>query len=92
MFPGYGEIFYRKFDVWYHTIGNKELSSISAFTDTATEFSEPLKEINGYFEQNYTRKKGYIRLFTYVDAKENIRWYYGLKELNPANIITASAL
>jgi hypothetical protein len=96
LFPGYGKIYERTFDVWYCKIGLKERISKPEFKDKAVlKFSNricgdlgELKGKGGNFE-SLSKTQGYIGLLTFVDKKERKRWYFGLKKTEPTYIFTA---
>lgn len=98
LFPGYGKIYERTFDVWYCKIGSKEKVSQPEFKDKAIlKFYNgicgdlgQLKGKNLNFEY-LSKTQGYEQLITTVDNKERKRWYFGLKSAVPTNIYTASA-
>lgn len=98
LFPGYGKIYERTFDVWYCEIGSKEKVAQPEFKDKVIlKFNNgicgdlgQLKGKNLNFE-SLSKTQGYEQLITTVDNKERKRWYFGLKKTEPTYIYTASA-
>jgi len=98
LFPGYGKIYKRIFEVWYSEIGSKEKKYKPDFIDKAilnyyNGISGDLGDLKGKgLEFDILEKtKGYKSLITAVDKKERKRWYFALKEVTPTYIFTASA-
>ena len=87
LFPGYGKIFERVFDVWYCEIGSKEKISQPEFKDKAIlNFYDGIcgdlvrfKDKNLKLE-SLSKTQGYMELLSAVDNKERKRWYFGLKK------------
>jgi len=95
MFPGYGKLYERLFECWYVDVGSKEKKSIQNFKDVFPEHYTPNKyqKITGKtinFEK-LSNSKNYIQLFSGLDNKKRIRWYFGLIEVKPTYIKTISA-
>ena len=98
LFPGYGKIYLRTFDVWYCKIGSKDKNEQPEYKDKAI-----LKFYNGIFGgyeqlkgkeltfESLSKTQGYIELITAIDNKERKRWYFGLKQTDPTYIYTTAA-
>ncbi len=98
LFPGYGKIHERTFDVWYCEVGSKEKIKQPEFKDKAIlkfyngicgDLSN-LKGKNLKFE-SLSKTHGYIELLSALDTKERKRWYFGLTKTEPTYIYTATA-
>jgi hypothetical protein len=98
LFPGYGEIYERTFDVWYTNVGSRTKIVQPEFKDKAT-LNLPdgicgdlknLRSKNVHFEKLFNTQ-GYEKLLSALDKKERRRWYFGLKKTEPTYIYTASA-
>lgn len=98
LFPGYGKIYERTFDVWYCEVGSKEKIKQPNFKDKAIlNFYNgicgdlgDLKGKNLTFE-SLSKTQGYIELLSVLDNIERKRWYFGLKKTEPTFIYTESA-
>lgn len=98
LFPGYGKIYERTFDVWYCEVGSKEKIKQPDFKDKAIlNFYNGicgdlgnLKGKNLKFE-SLSKTQGYIELLSALDNQERKRWYFGLKKTEPTYIYTESA-
>lgn len=98
LFPGYGKIYERTFDVWYCEVGSKEKIKQPDFKDKAIlNFYNGicgdlgnLKGKNLKFE-SLSKTQGYIELLSALDNIERKRWYFGLKKTEPTYIYTESA-
>jgi len=96
LFPGYGKIYERTFDVWYCKVGSKEKVIQQEFNDKAILFLKDgicgdlkgLKKRDVYFDPLY-KTQGYEALLSALDNRERIRWYFGLKKTIPTYIFTA---
>jgi hypothetical protein len=96
LFPGYGKIYERTFDVWYCKVGSKQKNIQPEFKDKAILNLKDgicgdlngLKEKRVYFDPLFNTQ-GYKTLLSALDSKERIRWYFGLKEAVPTFIFTA---
>lgn len=95
LFPGYGKIYERTFEVWYCMIGSKDRVPQPDFKDKAI-----LNHYNGIcgdlgvlkgkglqFE-SLEKTQGHKALLTTVDKQERKRWYFGLKDAIPTYIYT----
>ena len=98
LFPGYGRIYERTFEVWYNEIGSKNKHSQPDFTDKATVnlskvIYQELTELKGknLDFNSLEKKQGFKMLLNAVDHKERKRWYFGLKSIKPIYIYTESA-
>jgi hypothetical protein len=98
MFPGYGKIYERTFEVWYCEIGSKVKVPQPNFIDNATlnhynGICGNLGELKGKGLQfdNLEKTQGYKSLLTTVDNKERKRWYFGLIDTKPTYIYTERA-
>jgi hypothetical protein len=98
IFPGYGEIYERTFDVWYTNVGSRTKIVQPEFKDKAT-LNLPdgicgdlgnLRSTNVHFEK-LSSTQGYEKLLSAFDKKERKRWYFGLRKTEPTYIYTASA-
>lgn len=97
LFPGYGKIYERTFDVWYCEVGSKEKIKQPDFKDKAIlNFYNGicgdlgnLKGKNLKFE-SLSKTQGYIELLSALDNIERKRWYFGLKKTEPTFIYTES--
>ncbi len=98
LFPGYGKIYERTFEVWYCEIGSKIKVPQPDFIDKAilnhyNGICGDLGKLKGKGLQFDTLEKtqGYKSLLTTVDKKERKRWYFGLKDTKPTYIYTERA-
>ncbi len=98
LFPGYGRIYERTFEVWYCEIGSKEKVSQPDFEDKAilnhyNGICGDLGELKGKGLQfdSLEKTQGYKSLLTTVDKQERKRWYFGLKDTTPTYIYTDRA-
>lgn len=97
-FPGYGEVYYRTFDVWYRNVGQKEKYEQPAFTDRGVlhyrfKLCGEYPAFKGkelHFEI-LDKKQGYHFLMTAIDPSERKRWYFGLKSYKPTYLYTQPA-
>jgi len=87
LFPGYGKLFEREFEVWYSDVGSKEKKDIQKFNDkfplnyTPNNSSEITGE-NVHLER-LEKTKGYEALFSGLDNKNRKRWYFALVNTIP---------
>ncbi len=98
LFPGYGKIYERTFEVWYCKVGSKERIIQPEFKDKAI-----LNFYNGICDdlsiligenlkfESLSKSQGYIQLLTTLNIKERKRWYFGLKKTEPTYNFTNSA-
>lgn len=91
-FPGYGQIFNRKFKIWYQEYNSNDIQGLREYFDIATEYQAPIfaDEISdGHRIHNeLERRKGYKRLFNVRVDRTRRTWYAGLEELEFTGIIT----
>lgn len=98
LFPGYGKIYERTFDVWFCEVGSKEKIKQPDFKDKAilnfyNGICGDLGKLKGKdlkFE-SLSNTQGYKELLSALDKKERKRWYFGLKKTEPTYIFTESA-
>lgn len=95
-FPGYGKVYDREFKVWYCDVGSKEMKGVQIIKDKHTlgYYPENNKKITGddvYLDELYNTK-GYESLYTGLDSKNRIRWYFALIKYSPTWIETKKAI
>lgn len=87
LFPGYGKLYKREFEVWYSDVGSKEKKDVRKFNDkfplnyTPNNSSEITGQ-NVYLER-LEKTKGYQVLFSGLDQKNRKRWYFALVNAIP---------
>jgi len=96
LFPGYGQLYEREFEVWYCDVGSKEKKDVQRYYDKYPLNYGPkdCRKIVGdeiSFEQ-LQNTKGYEGLFSGLDNIERKRWYFALIKKIPTGIETRRAV
>lgn len=90
MFPGYGKLYNREFEVWYCDVGSKERKGLQRIADVFPLNYDPkdYARITGSDVcLNWLQRTGdYETLKTGLDAKNRKRWYFGLVKYTPTGI------
>lgn len=92
LFPGYGKLYEREFEVWYSDVGSTEKKDVRKFNDkfpltyTPNNSSEITGE-NVYLDR-LEKTKGYQALFSGLDQKNRKRWYFAITNSIPTWIET----
>ena len=96
LFPGYGKLYNREFEVWYCDVGSKERKDIQKLTDVFPLNYAPKGAANITGPEVYLewlqRTGEYETLKTGLDAKNRKRWYFGLVKYTPTGIETTRAI
>lgn len=91
-FPGYGQIFSRKFKIWFQEYNSNDIQSLQDYYDIGTEYQSPIfaDEISdGHRIHNeLERTRDYKRLFNLRVDRTRRTWYAGLEEVEFTGIIT----
>lgn len=92
-FPGYGKIYNRTFDIWFHETNSTEKKGAIEYRDIGCDKYQPPfftdRITNGISIYNeLERTKGYLKLYNGRDEKNRKTWYAGLKDLEFTGIIT----
>lgn len=91
-FPGYGQIFSRKFKIWFQEYNSNDIQSLQDYYDIGTEYQSPIfaDEISdGHRIHNeLERTRDYKRLFNVRVDRTRRTWYAGLEEVEFTGIIT----
>lgn len=96
LFPGYGRIYERIFEVWYCDVGSKERKCIQTFKDKypmnySPKKSKSITGENVYLER-LSNTKGYEVLFSGLDRINRKRWYFAVIDKIPTGIETERAV
>lgn len=90
LFPGYGKLYNREFEVWYCDVGSKERKGLQRITDVFPLNYDPkdYARITGsdVYLDWLQRTGDYETLKTGLDTKNRKRWYFGLVKYTPTGI------
>jgi len=92
LFPGYGKLYNREFEVWYCDVGSKERKDIQKYSDKYPLNYQPNKHNkivgNDIYLEQLQNTKGYEQLYSGLDKKNRKRWYFALVKKTPTLIET----
>jgi len=95
LFPGYGRLYDREFEVWYCDVGSKERKDVQSFQDRfplnygPKDYHKIAGDDTSLDQLNNT--KGYEALYSGLDNKNRKRWYFALVKKTPTWIETKRA-